>query len=82
MWCSTASTTTIASSTTMPTASTTASIVSVLIENPSATNAANVPTSETGTASMGMNVARKLPRKMKTTISTRMMASRNARNTS
>ena len=33
------------------------------------------PPSETGTASIGMNVARKLPRKMNTTISTRMMAS-------
>jgi len=52
------------------------------MENPSGTNAANVPTSDTGTASMGMSVARKLPRKRNTTSSTRMMASRSACTTS
>ncbi len=82
MWCSTASTTTMASSTTMPTASTMANRVRVLMENPSGTNAAKVPTSDTGTASMGMSVARKLPRKRNTTSSTRRMASRSACTTS
>ena len=57
-------------------------MVSVLIENPRTTKAPKVPTSETGTASIGMKVARKLPRNMNTTISTRMMASLNAWNTS
>ena len=61
---STASTTTIASSTTRPIASTSPKSVSVLMLKPSATNAANVPISETGTASIGMNDERKLPRKI------------------
>ena len=58
MWCSTASTTTIASSTTRPIASTRPNSDRVLIEKPSNGKTANVPTSETGTASSGIKVAR------------------------
>ena len=78
----TASTTTIASSTTRPMASTIANKVSVLIENPSPTKAENVPISETGTASIGISVARQLSRKMKTTSSTRMTATTSVTMTS
>ena len=67
MWCSTASTTTMASSTTMPIASTSASSEIVLIEKPNTGNSTKVPTSETGTASSGISVARQPCRKMKTT---------------
>ncbi len=70
----TASTTTMASSTTSPIASTSANSVRVLIEKPSATNSVNVPRSDTGTASMGISVARQLSRKMNTTSSTRAAA--------
>src|SRR5262245_267648 len=77
MWWITASTTTIASSTTMPMASTRPNIDRVLTENPSRGKKMNVPTSETGTVSSGMNVARKFCRKMKTTRVTRMTASTN-----
>ena len=73
--CSTASTTTMASSTTMPIASTRASSEMVLAEKPSASMTAKVPISATGTAMMGMSVARRLPRKMKTTIATSTKAS-------
>src|SRR5277367_160323 len=66
----TASTTTIASSTTRPMASTNANSVRVLSENPSATNALKAPMSETGTATMGISVARQLSRKTNTTSST------------
>ena len=72
---STASTTTIASSTTMPIASTSASSDTVLAEKPSASITANVPISDTGTAISGIRVARKLPRKRKTTTTTRTNAS-------
>ncbi len=72
---STFSTTTIASSTTMPIASTSASSETVLIENPSASITAKVPTSATGTAMIGTSVARRLPRNTNTTIATRMNAS-------
>ena len=58
MWCSTASTTTMASSTTSPMASTRPNSDSVLMEKPSRGNTAKVPTSDTGTASSGMRVAR------------------------
>src|SRR6266850_35391 len=63
MCCSTASTTTIASSTTRPIASTKANSDSVLIEKPNKGNTANVPTSDTGTAIIGISVARQLCRK-------------------
>ena len=77
MWCMTASTTTIASSTTMPMASTRPNIESVLTEKPSSGKKMNVPTIETGTVSSGMIVARTFWRKMKTTSVTRISASTN-----
>ncbi len=58
MWRSTFSTTTIASSTTMPMASTSPNSESVFRENPRASITANVPMSETGTATSGMIDAR------------------------
>jgi hypothetical protein len=75
MCCSTASTTTIASSTTRPMASTRPKSESVLIENPSSGKIMNEPTSATGTASSGMSVARKPCRKTNTTRTTRSSAS-------
>ena len=75
MWCSTASTTTMASSTTMPIASTRASSEIVLIEKPNSGNSTKVPTSETGTASSGISVARQPWRKTKTTRITSTIAS-------
>ena len=75
MWCSTASTTTIASSTTRPMASTRPNSDSVLIEKPSSGNTANVPISETGTAIIGMRVARQFWRNRYTTKITRTIAS-------
>src|ERR1700723_4717590 len=70
----TPSTTTIASSTTNPIASTSPNNESVLIENPNSGKKTNVPINATGTASMGINVARQLCRKMYTTRITRTMA--------
>ncbi len=67
IFCATASTTTMASSTTMPIASTSPSKDSVLMENPSSGNTAKVPMSDTGTASVGISVERTFCRKMKTT---------------
>src|SRR6266849_618020 len=64
MWRCTPSTTTTASSTTKPIASTNPNIESVLIEKPNSGKKTNVPTSETGTASNGMSVARQSCRKM------------------
>ena len=74
MWCSTASTTTIASSTTSPMARTSAKRESVLIEKPRKGKNANVPTSDTGTAMSGMSVARQFWRNRKTTTITRSVA--------
>ena len=71
---STFSTTTMASSTTMPIASTMARSDTVLAEYPSASIAAKVPMRLTGTATAGMIVARRLPRKTKTTSTTRRKA--------
>ena len=51
MLCCTASTTTMASSTTMPIASTRPNMLVMLMENPSSGNSANVPMIETGTVS-------------------------------
>ena len=81
-WCSTASTTTMASSTTMPIASTRARSDTVLAEKPSASIAAKVPMSETGTAISGMRVARTLPRKRYTTMTTSAKASSRVLTTS
>src|SRR6267142_1611279 len=58
MLCSTASTTTIASSTTSPMARMSPKRDRVLIEKPSKGKMANVPISDTGTATRGMRVAR------------------------
>ncbi len=73
--CSTASTTTMASSTTIPMASTTASREMVLAEKPMASRKAKVPTRDTGTAIKGISVARQLPRNRNTTRMTRAKAS-------
>jgi hypothetical protein len=75
MWCITASTTTMASSTTMPIARTRPSSDSTLIEKPSIGKKMKAPTSETGTVTSGMRVARQLCRKMNTTRMTRITAS-------
>ena len=62
MWCSTFSTTTMASSTTMPIASTSPNSVRLLSEKPKASITANVPTIDTGTATSGMIEARQVCR--------------------
>ncbi|MCY1553414.1 hypothetical protein D9M68_898950 [compost metagenome] len=72
---STFSTTTMASSTTMPMASTRPKRLSALMEKPNTYMTANVPTMETGTATNGMMEARHVCRNMMTTITTRTMAS-------
>ena len=72
---STFSTTTMASSTTMPIDSTRPNSVSVLIEKPSASSTAKVPTTDTGTASSGMTEARQVCRNTTTTSTTSAMAS-------
>ena len=66
---------TIASSTTRPTESTTASIDSTLIENPAAYITKNVPISDTGITMQGISVTRQLRRKRKMMMMTRMKAS-------
>ena len=75
MWCMTASTTTIASSTTIPIASTRPSSDSTLIEKPISGKNMNAPISETGTVISGISVARQFCRKTKTTMMTRTIAS-------
>ena len=72
---STFSTTTMASSTSRPIASTAANIVSMLIEKPIAPSTATVPSSTTGTAMVGMRVARKFCRNRNMTRNTRPTAS-------
>ena len=72
---STFSITTMASSTTMPMASTRAKSVRTLMVKPRSNNPRKVPTTLTGTASMGISVARQLCRKMNTTSATRSSAS-------
>src|SRR5690349_1946125 len=79
---STFSTTTIASSTTMPMASTSASSEMVLAEYPMSSSTANVPITDTGTAASGISVVLSLPRNRKTTIPTRMIAMTSVRTTS
>jgi hypothetical protein len=74
---STASTTTMASSTTRPMARTRPKSDSVLIEKPRSGKTMKVPTSDTGTASSGIKVARKPWRKMNTTMTTRARASKS-----
>ena len=65
MWCSTASTTTIASSTTMPMASTRPNSVRLLRLKPIAAITAKVPTIATGTAIRGMIADRQFCRNSK-----------------
>ena len=66
----------MASSTTMPIASTIANSVSVLIEKPNAHSPAKAPISDTGTAIIGISVARQLCRNRNTTSSTSSAASK------
>ena len=70
----TASTTTMASSTTVPMASTRANSVRILSEKPASLTMAKVPSSETMMEIEGIMVALKLCRKKNTTSTTRMMA--------
>ena len=72
---STFSTTTIASSTTMPIASTSPNSDRLFSENPNPAMQAIVPISDTGTATMGMIVARQFCRNTSTTMNTRTNAS-------
>ena len=61
----------------MPIASTNPNNVNVLTENPSNGKTMNVPNKATGTVNIGINVALKLCRKMKTTKMTNTNASNN-----
>src|SRR5580765_2123072 len=79
---STFSTTTMASSTTMPMASTKPNKLRLLSVKPINAMTAKVPTIETGTAISGIKVERQFCKKTSTTMPTRMMASRKAWNTS
>ena len=79
---STASTTTIASSTTRPIAKTMAKSVKVLIEKSNKMKAPNVPSKDTGTAIIGMIVDRQDCKKTYTTTKTRSNASTNVCSTS
>ena len=72
---STFSTTTMASSTTSPMASTMPSRLSMLSEKPSASITASVATSDTGIAMVGMMVVRQLCRNTNTTATTSTNAS-------
>ncbi|MNM75459.1 hypothetical protein D3C81_872450 [compost metagenome] len=71
-----ASTTTMASSTTIPIANTRANIVRTLSENPKSCRKKKVPTNETGIAIAGIKVDLKSCRKIKTIINTRIKASK------
>ena len=79
---STFSTTTIASSTTTPTASTSPNSEMLLSVNPSMAITAKVPTSDTGTATSGISVERQFCRNRSTTRATSSTASRRALKTS
>ncbi len=68
------STTTMASSTTMPMASTSAKRVRVLIEKPAAASTAIEPTSATGIARIGISAARQVCRNTTITKTTRPSA--------
>src|SRR5215510_2347245 len=72
---STFSTTTIASSTTMPIASTRPNIDRLLSEKPNADMPANVPISDTGTATIGITVVRQSCRNTSVTRNTSANAS-------
>jgi hypothetical protein len=73
---STFSTTTIASSTTMPIASTNPNSDRLLSVKPNAAMKKNVPISETGMATSGMTAARQVCRNRMMTSTTRSTASR------
>ena len=75
IFASIASTTTIASSTTSPTARTRLNSDSVLMVNPAIGKNRKVPTSDTGMVRIGISVARQLCRKTNTTTMTRAIAS-------
>ncbi len=79
---STFSTTTMASSTTIPIASTRPNREMLFSEKPRTIITANVPTIATGTATRGMSAARQFWRKVSTTIPTRTTASSKVRTTS
>ena len=79
---STFSTTTMASSTRRPIAKTIANMVSMLMENPRSPRIAKVPRSTTGTAMVGIRVARMFPRKTYMTRKTNKMASNRVLTTS
>ena len=79
---STFSTTTIASSTSSPIASTIANMVSMLIEKPSIASTPNVPNRTMGTAIVGISVARKFCRKRYMTRKTSTIASTRVLSTS
>ncbi len=76
------STTTIASSTTMPMASTMPNSVSVLIEKPNSLTKAKVPISDTGMVRAGMMVLRQFCRNRNITSTTSSNASPRVFNTS
>jgi hypothetical protein len=76
------STTTMASSTTIPMASTSANSVSMLMLNPKASNTANEPMIDTGMATPGITVARPFWRKTNTVKNTRPAATSNVTTTS
>ena len=75
MLCAAPSTTTMASSTTMPIASTIANKVDRLMVNPSAAIAANAPMMVTGTVVAGTSIARQSCRNTRITTSTSRPAS-------
>jgi hypothetical protein len=72
----------IASSTTRPIASTSASKVSKLMEKPKAAIMVKVPMSDSGMATVGISTERSEPRKMNTTAVTMSSASKSVRITS
>ncbi|MNI34458.1 hypothetical protein D3C73_884490 [compost metagenome] len=77
----TASTTTMASSTTIPMANTKAKRVNILMVNPNTSKKKNVPTMATGTAIAGIMVDRISCKNKKTTKKTKMNASINVERT-
>ncbi len=79
---STFSTTTMASSTNRPMASTMANMVSMLMENPNNPSTAKVPRMTTGTARVGISVARMFPRNRNMTRKTSRIASNSVLTTS
>jgi hypothetical protein len=80
--CSTFSTTTMASSTTIPMARINPSKVSMFREKPKISMKPKVPIREIGTATIGITVARQLCKDRNTTSTTRISASNNVLYTS